>query len=1443
MTGSQAAADADKDVYVSRFGHDSESCGTRGSPCRSIAHGVYRAEWGGRIHIDGTGTEQDPYTCDPPIKHASHPGIYSDKSVIMEGFHSPPHIFCIDGLHFRKSTFNPGSLKITLSRLAFSQTPIVCEDCGYFKIFNCSLRDASTAVRVSAKNISTTVIDILASRFSNNSRCFEFLLLENGSNRNHYVAVTVNDTTFIENGNVVFRLASNSPNSSRSTDVRISCCKIRCHRNLGHFIKIDMNAAVTREIYKDVRLTNNGNPHPTKSLSQKLSSLMEGLYSSRARKTHVEFVNLHCSYNVLIRCLNIQSEESYVGIRNSSFIGLSIKNKSGAALLLVSRLGAFLSISNTDFQRNSARNGGALFVHSAPGTLKLLFTNVNFTSCSATRFGCAILVGKPRLNRSLNQSDANDMEVHLSKVRVQNCFGAYGQCRVVHLMPRSANVTVEESTWIENVQPVRSGLLIDGMGGKVHVTISTSRFINNTFLHRAIEIVALNEHAGSVSIVNSELAGIPIRSKCRLIISPKYTIRLVNFTINCCHFGLVIYPSHPIQNAFPVNIFLDNCVFRDTFYDMIVSLNDPISVNFTIRNTIFAGLKRNPQTKRMSYAVHFLCPPLKKVRLSSVTVLLENVTFDSRPPSSFVFSCQGYKTITIRRSVFRNCFAFYSSKIVKSFYEISTGGITIINKPDNPKQTGCVRSSDRNDTHPLWSYNSRVVFEDTVFEGNVGLTAGAVHITNGDTRFDRCIFRDNFGLRQAGHVYSAYGTGRVELNDCVFSKTRTNITLNETNFLKATFLHSESGGPLKMRNTSMTFFQSHRNAHPIFQISGGGYVDIDGGTILQCSLGNRLSFENSTHFVFSEKNDTVCRINATGIKYSCSLCFPGFYSLQRGSSHGLIVNETFYCLPCPFGATCEQSNVAAKPNFWGYRVSKHPASSLRFIPCPQNYCQRPKLKSQAYNSCYGNRNGTLCGSCAAGFTETLFSTECEKVSKCSNYWVWILAVLSTTGIALYLLIRPPILGFLRRQILWFCKKKDIDITDDSDQASDRSGRDHDFGYLKIASYFYQVFESVVVGHTESALRKVPFIRVVVDGFNFQVITFHRRIGCPFAGLTAVTKELILALPVLITMIEVGLIYCLHCGINLMRRKEKPTLIHYMAVVMETLLLGYERLAETSLKLMHCVTIGSEKRLFLDGNIQCWQWWQYVLLVFNLIFVVCFMFVIFWGSFKLREGSISSRHFLCACFLPLPFLIYWGFKYVFRRREALDPPEVHDDDVLKILHGPFRSPSDNDTGTLYWESVLIGRRFILLTLNAFIEDSMFRMVLISTACVLMTLHHFAKKPYRYQSANVAETTSLLTLAVISIMNLTKATLLSFGVSTEGPSKPYFESFVWFEACAIAIGPLLVSVLVVFAILSQLVRFAVFAVRKVLTWKNYFITFRSIAEDGRPLLDATSVTNWE
>ena len=62
--------------------------------------------------------------------------------------------------------------------------------------------------------------------------------------------------------------------------------------------------------------------------------------------------------------------------------------------------------------------------------------------------------------------------------------------------------------------------------------------------------------------------------------------------------------------------------------------------------------------------------------------------------------------------------------------------------------------------------------------------------------------------------------------------------------------------------------------------------------------------------------------------------------------------------------------------------------------------------------------------------------------------------------------------------------------------------------------------------------------------------------------------------------------------------------------------------------------------------------------------------------------------------------------------------------------------------------------------------------------------------------------------MAVINLSKATLLSFGITIDGPAKSYLEVLDWFQVCVLAFVPSMLAVFLVIAVLSQFCRLILF-----------------------------------
>ena len=714
-----------------------------------------------------------------------------------------------------------------------------------------------------------------------------------------------------------------------------------------------------------------------------------------------------------------------------------------------------------------------------------------------------------------------------------------------------------------------------------------------------------------------------------------------------------------------------------------------------------------------------------------------------------------------------------------------------------------------------------LLFEDTIFENNEASFGGVLHLSNGNATFQSCSFIDNIASTLGGHLHTAAGYWNLTILDSIFNQTVFKLHGSGNRTAGTFFVDTEGTGTLYITNTSLTATFPETNG-PLVQVKNGRQVSLDNSTKLFCPKGSRMQIINF--------QGNISDRNVQTVQISCSSCEGYTYSLSRGFACGLHLGPTFSCARCPFGANCTRlRNIFAEPNFWGFEEETDP-SLLKFVTCPLGYCRPPsEADFPEYNSCQGNRTGTMCGRCKESYTETLYSPTCRPVGQCNDYWVWPLAFVYVSMVAFYFTFKPPVVTWTKRQILWF-----------RGQTQQNQDENFDRGFMKIIFYFYQAANLVLVPESTQHILKTDFVGTIIGLFNFKQTISPGKFPCPFPGLNVLTKRLLQASSVIGTMLMIPVFYTLHWGIKKIQRREAPSIGPYMGGFLQTLLLGYASLASVSFDLLHCVPVGSKTRLFFDGNIECYTSWQYIFMIVDSVFFVPFLFVLLWGSFKLYSGTVSVKHFLIACCFPLPSLIYWAISAMFCRERHLakleEPPARQASKIFveRVLYEPFKPPEEGNKLSLSWEGFLIGRRLILIVLNATIHDQLTRLCTISFVSVLFLLHHCTTQPYRDGIANKVETISLLCLVLLATINTFLASFPSFGITLDStnPFTPSAKAFKIVEITILCFLPVIACFLLISALLSLVCRLVLVLYRTICRWMNS--CYRNQDEAASPLL---------
>lgn len=272
--------------------------------------------------------------------------------------------------------------------------------------------------------------------------------------------------------------------------------------------------------------------------------------------------------------------------------------------------------------------------------------------------------------------------------------------------------------------------------------------------------------------------------------------------------------------------------------------------------------------------------------------------------------------------------------------------------------------------------------------------------------------------------------------------------------------------------------------------------------------------------------------------------------------------------------------------------------------------------------------------------------------------------------------------------------------------------------------------------------------------------------CFVSSMSPSTKLLLKVLLVPYVLLIFALIYLIFKCIRKLRKS--PNILNHdsskhfqckiAAGFVLALLFTYQNLATTSFQLLNCVPLGDDNVLFIDGNIVCYEYWQYGVLSYAIVCVVPFCLVLLIGPGLLKDSLIALPQFFCACLLPLPFIIYWIYLLIkLKGNRSTNPHQISDEaqSVWNILQSPFRDTESYLFGPLCSAGVLIGQRLILVIIFTFVNHTLVRLICLLVMCFAFLLHHVYMLPYKGTRDNLAGIASITALIIVGEINLVRS----------------------------------------------------------------------------------------
>ena len=690
------------------------------------------------------------------------------------------------------------------------------------------------------------------------------------------------------------------------------------------------------------------------------------------------------------------------------------------------------------------------------------------------------------------------------------------------------------------------------------------------------------------------------------------------------------------------------------------------------------------------------------------------------------------------------------------------------------------------------------------------------------------------------------------VGDSVYIDGQKNIELRNTSF-KSSKLSGTSSGTIwysisdKMSFNNVTFEETDtvRRSRTIYTADAKYIAVRNVAPYFACPKGANVNFYPKT------KHNTVTKVE-------CNFCPDKTYTLEESYATVTNFNDSHRgihaakCQQCPFGATCI-SKIRPKTNFWGYVYNK----KAHLISCPPGYCCQVTEQCRTLESCNVKRRGSLCGQCSEGYAESVFSGKCIQDSQCNAWRFWGITIAFCLWLLLTIAYLQDILAVLFRRLdlkamlrcfplrsnntnsPMFITTSDFQEEQDSigqispnlDRTISESGShistmpgietqkkqentSTTSGLIKILFFYYQMNALLVIYKSEYQL----FIFNQMKSFFNNLFTFNANsetlsdLGCPFPGMAIVHKRLIKAsMPCMMLGLAGGILLIVAVSAKFIKSAVMSNYIaslknRLLVTILQIILLGYSSLTSNIFSLLTCMSmVSGTKILFIQGNVNCYQTWQFILLSFVIVWSLPLTVALFMASIQVKKKTLTIKGFFSALMFPLPSVIYFTFKRAVRPDETSESIESQSPDdvyypvspttdvlepliqpteqaqpqlpqqqqqpdlrakLLNVLASSFRS-IDKDGGRLQWEPVLIAQRLVLLTLHAFLTDPVIKALSMLATVILITCINIAARPFHSMFLNGLNTMYLLFLCMSGITNSVYANIYIGETKPSGP----------------------------------------------------------------------------
>ena len=195
---------------------------------------------------------------------------------------------------------------------------------------------------------------------------------------------------------------------------------------------------------------------------------------------------------------------------------------------------------------------------------------------------------------------------------------------------------------------------------------------------------------------------------------------------------------------------------------------------------------------------------------------------------------------------------------------------------------------------------------------------------------------------------------------------------------------------------------------------------------------------------------------------------------------------------------------------------------------------------------------------------------------------------------------------------------------------------------------------------------------------------------------------------------------------------------------------YTPIAEISFQLVHCIAINSTSHLYVYGDLKCYTWWQYVILIVVIPGLVLFPLSFGMVLDLIKTQQIKTTQFLLGAGIP-----YYGvFLYLKRLFGGMASFAYSSEDIqiVSTLLKDYDEVYRQHNQLISWPVVQLYRHLLIAAVKTFVIDPMYRSLAFLPIFCIFFVHDRSAKPFQNKSVNVLQTSSTVCLIMIIICNM-------------------------------------------------------------------------------------------